>query len=181
MTMKEIGAKLGVHWSSIRKHLLAQGVQPRPHYRFSSDRNPTKGVGHSSITKAKLRAANEKQFADPTARERHALLTCKQIAEGRTGKAYNNLESKISTRFENAGIRYLQQYRVGRFVFDFYLPDTNTLIEAHGTFWHADPRFYDHEHLSPIQRRNVENDRRKAERALKGGYSLEIIWEADLD
>jgi hypothetical protein len=53
------------------------------------------------------------------------------------------------------------------------------ILEAHGRFWHADPRFYDHDSLSPIQKRNKENDARKAEIAKKHGYGLKIIWEDD--
>jgi very-short-patch-repair endonuclease len=167
---------------AIRKRLLKLGAKIRNSgAHLSGDHNPTRGKGHAPEAIAKIRAANRRQFNDPAARERHALLTCKQITEGRTGKAYNKLESRVTAKFDAEGVRYVQQHRVGRFVFDFYLPDSNTLVESHGTFWHADPRSYDHSSLYPIQKRNVENDQRKADRAAKDGYSVRVIWEADVD
>jgi len=138
------------------------------------------GRTHTPEARAKISAANKRQFSDPMARERHALLTCKQIQEGRTGKSYNRLEQTVAGMLKDRNISYLQQYRLGRYVFDFFLPASNTLIEVNGRFWHADPRFYNHTSLSPVQVHNTANDIRKAIRALQDGFSIRILWEDDI-
>jgi G:T-mismatch repair DNA endonuclease (very short patch repair protein) len=92
----------------------------------------------------------------------------------------NKLEQRVATMLDAAGVAYIPQYRVGRFVFDFYLPATHTLLEVHGTFWHADPRVYYHGRLTQVQRRTVANDARKTAYALRQGYHLAILWEADV-
>lgn len=180
-TLAAIAKKRGVCAESIRKRLIAAGITLRPTTAHLWDeRNPTRGKGHTAATKAKLRAANARQFSTPTAREKHALTTCQQIAEGRTGKAFNKLEQRVAKHLTAQGVDFIWQYPSGRFVFDFYVPATNTLIEVHGTFWHADPRFYSVTNLTPIQKRNVENDRKKAAHAKAKGYTLQVLWEADV-
>jgi G:T-mismatch repair DNA endonuclease (very short patch repair protein) len=138
------------------------------------------GRTHTPETVEKLRQASQRQFSAPGARETQALLTIKQIQDGRTGKALNKLETRVARMFDAAGLSYQQQYALGRFVFDFYLPATHTLVEVHGTFWHADPRKYEPDALSPIQQRNVANDAKKAAHAMACGYALTVLWEADM-
>lgn len=76
---------------------------------------------------------------------------------------------------------FVRQYRVGRYVFDFYLEKHNLLIEADGTFWHSDPRFYpDRNALSFTQNKNLENDKKKTLLAEQEGYKLLRIWEYDV-
>jgi len=179
MSQREIGKMVGVSQSTVKNWLQHYGIKARGKAN-RGEKNGMYGRTHTPEARAKIRAANLRQFSDPKARERHAILTCKQIAEGRTGKSYNGLETRVAAMFDEQGVNYVQQYRVGRYLFDFYLPDTNTLVEVHGTFWHADPRFYDHNNLSKTQRRNVENDKRKAQRAERDGYKLRIIWEHDV-
>lgn len=139
------------------------------------------GKNLSEKTKAKIREATQRQFSDPENRRRAAERTAKQIKEGRTGKAFNKLESAFAQILDGLDIEYIWQYQVKENVFDFYLPQTNTLIECHGTFWHADPRFYSAEILKPVQQRNIINDKRKALVALKAGYDLVCFWEYDIN
>ncbi len=181
MSMQDVGDKHGMSRDTVRNRLIAAGVRPRHRAaHMSGPSNPTRGKGHTPEATAKMRAANLRQFSSAEARERHAILTCRQIAEGRTGKAFNRLEKKVAAILTSEGLEFTQQFRLGRFVYDFHVPATNTLVEAHGTFWHADPRFYDHSSLSPIQARNVANDARKATQAKREGFALRIIWESDV-
>lgn len=93
------------------------------------------------------------------------------------------LSSKLEQKFEDEflkplKIRYTKQYRLGIFVYDFYLQDYNTLIEIDGTFWHADPRVF--KTLSPMQKKNKIRDEQKTKSAKHFGFRLERFWEGDV-
>lgn len=175
----EIASIVGLSQTAVGKRLRKMGIETRGHANFGS-KNGMYGRTHTPEARAKIRAANKHQFSKPGAREHHAILTCRQIQAGRTGKSYNKLEQAIASWLDKQDIKYQQQFRLGRFVFDFYIPDRNLLIEAQGRFWHADPRFYDPGRLSPIQRRNVQNDVKKAIYALRRGFAIAYFWEDDV-
>lgn len=143
-------------------------------------KNGMYGRTHTPEVREKIRQANRRQFSSDDARQRHAELTADQIAAGRTGKTNNLLEQKFAAILDRMGIVYQQQYRLSRYSYDFYAPAINALVEVHGTFWHADPRFYQADNLSAIQYRNRANDQRKAECAEQHGYGLLVFWEYDI-
>jgi G:T-mismatch repair DNA endonuclease (very short patch repair protein) len=111
--------------------------------------------------------------------KRHARIAAAQKATGVLGRAYNHLEAKLAKLMDEAGIDYQWQFRLGRYVFDFLLPN-RILVEIQGTYWHADPRFHSRSHLTPTQRRNAERDAAKARHAGLCGYRLKLVWESDL-
>jgi G:T-mismatch repair DNA endonuclease (very short patch repair protein) len=111
---------------------------------------------------------------------RHKRAAAAQRATGVPGRAYNRLEAKLAKMLEAAGVDYRWQFPLGQYVYDFLLPG-QTLVEVHGTYWHADPRRYDTKALTPTQRRNLLHDIDKRLFAAKQGYRLKVIWEADLN
>lgn len=175
MTVKDIAQRYGTNRDTLSRRLKEAGVSVRRRT------NPYwKGKQLPEQTKAKIRDATLRQFADPVNRLRAAERTAQQIAEGRTGKAFNRLEQAVANILDELGCKYIWQYRQGKVVFDFYLPDYATVIEAHGTFWHADPRFYSHSQLHKIQQRNITNDAYKHRVASNNNLTLMIIWEHDI-
>lgn len=180
LSQAQIAQHFGLTQTAIGLKLRAAGVPMRSKVNAGS-KNGMYGRTHTPEAREKIRAAQKRQFATEEARARHGVLTARQIADGRTGKAYNALETKFAAILDRLGIAYKQQHRLGRFVYDFYVPALHALVEVHGTFWHADPRFYRPDNLSAIQHRNLANDRRKAERAAQDGYALLVFWEHDID
>jgi len=178
----EIGKMFGVHGVTIQYRLKVNGVKRRSaSERVKGKNNPMYGKTHSEATRAKLRKINAKQFSKPENRKKHALLTIKQIKSGKTGKRNNGLEKSVSALLETLGIKHEAQFAIETYVFDFWLPEHNTLIECDGTFWHADPRRYpDKSQLSKIQKRNVANDKVKNEVAKNAGFNLIRLWEHDV-
>lgn len=179
LSQSEIAQRYKISQSSI-KHKMKVWKIPTRGKSNPGAKNGMHGRTHTQESRAKIREANRRQFSNPANRERHAELTCQQIKDGRTGKAYNKLEALVAKMLTAQGIQFEQQFRLGRFLFDFYVPASNTLIEVHGTFWHADPRVYGDKPLTPIQERNLANDKRKAERAERDGYKLMVLWEYDV-
>ena len=178
-SQNDIAKLYGLTQGAIKERMKRAGIKPRNKANPGS-KNGMFGRTHTPEAIAKIKAANKRQFSSTNARERHALLTTKQIKEGRTGKAYNKLENKVAENLRSMGKVFEQQYRLGRYSYDFYIPQDNTLIEVHGTFWHADPRVYDHSTLTPIQIRNTQNDIKKSAYAIEHGYKLKVIWELDI-
>lgn len=56
-------------------------------------------------------------------------------------------EKSVSEWLKVRGIRFRPQHKIGNVIVDFYLPDSDTVIEADGAFWHQD------------QARDIERDR----------------------
>lgn len=179
---QEIGVMFNVSQGTAGKWLRDYAIPIRTYSeRASGENNPMYGKTHTEAVKEATRQRNKSFFDQPGMRERYAIQTCEQIAAGKTGKSYNKLETRVAKMLDVQNITYTQQYRLGRYLFDFCLPDTNTLLEVHGTFWHADPRVYPIvEKWTPIQQRNKANDIKKALRAIKDGYSYRVLWALDI-
>jgi G:T-mismatch repair DNA endonuclease (very short patch repair protein) len=110
---------------------------------------------------------------------RHRRVRAAQEATGTISRSHNRLEAQLASLLDEWEVDYQWQHRVGRYVYDFLLPG-RLLVEVHGTYWHADPRFHDPARLSPTQRRNLARDADKACRAEAAGYRLIVVWEHDL-
>lgn len=81
----------------------------------------------------------------------------------------SSLEIAVAEYFDGAGITYIQQYRPEgmRKPFDFYLSDTNILLEVQGDYWHNLEGAHD-------------RAKKKLEDATKLGYYVYEIWEHDI-
>ncbi len=180
MSLQDIYANYKVSPHIVRDILISNDVDIR--MGNAGIRNGMYGRTHSQESRDKIRQANYEQFSRPGARERHAEITADQIANGRTGKSYNKLEMKFASILKQSGLEYKMQYRLSKYSYDFYVPSLNTIIEIHGTYWHADPRFYpDRSNLNDTQKRNILNDDLKSKCALDNGYDLLVFWEHDID
>ena len=64
--------------------------------------------------------------------------------------------------------------------YDFYLPESNTIIEVDGDFWHCNPiKFPLPKYES--QKKNLERDKQKNQWAQDNGYKLLRFWENDIN
>jgi very-short-patch-repair endonuclease len=48
-------------------------------------------------------------------------------------------EKVVRHFLDSVGANYIQEYKIGRFWADFYLPDYNAVIEVDGDYWHSLP------------------------------------------
>ena len=72
----DIAATCNCSWSTVRRSLVKQGVKLRSRaWHMNTDKNPTKGKGHSDAAKKKISDAAIKQFSNPEARLRQAEIT----------------------------------------------------------------------------------------------------------
>lgn len=105
-------------------------------------------------------------------------------------------ESKIAQILFELQIPFSRQFTIKndsnedkrlRFIYDFLLPDTKTIIEVNGDFFHANPNFYDENDLIPLpsgmekSKTIWERDKRKVDFALSKGYSVLVFWEHEIN
>lgn len=99
---------------------------------------------------------------------------------------FTSIEITMYQVLDDLNINYISQHVIdGRFKVDAYLPDIPLILEAWGTYWHADPRSgkYDRDDLESLtkgQKCNVHQDIRKERYFAKAGIPIASVWEIDL-
>ena len=96
--------------------------------------------------------------------------------------------SKLEERFahdflDKLGVKYIYQYEaksIGRF-FDFFLPQSNVLIEVDGDFWHGNPKIYENGPVNGVQKRAKVIDELKNNWAVNHGIRILRVWEYDIN
>jgi len=107
-------------------------------------------------------------------------------------------EKRIESLLRENSIDYSIQYRINLtkdetlhnkrcYIYDFYLPKFNLIIECHGLFWHAHPSLYNENSIldfpkGKIKASDIWNaDSYKMKIAKKRNYNYLIIWENEID
>lgn len=95
----------------------------------------------------------------------------------------SKLEEDFAHQFlDKLKVKYIYQFEakdIGRF-YDFYLPDSNLIIEIDGDYWHGNPEKYDEEHLRGHQKKAQRIDEYKNKWALMHCIPILRIWESDI-
>lgn len=118
-------------------------------------------------------------------------------AKGALKKCHKpSTERKIADILADLMVPYSTQFAIQNdnrndkrncFIYDFLLPDTKTIIEVNGDYFHANPFFYKEEDIiylpsGPQKVCDVwVKDKRKIDFAVSKGYSVIVIWEYDLN
>jgi len=72
-------------------------------------------------------------------------------------------------------------YVFGFYAYDFWIKNTNILIEVQGDYWHANPIIYpNREVLNKQQKEKITRDIQKNTYATKRGFLIYYIWEYDI-
>lgn len=143
----------------------------------------TENVQCSSEFRANQLAANEKQWKSDSFRKLVRETAIKTLGSYKN-KRETSIEKKIRVYLESNNITNIPQHNIhNKFCVDFYLPDTNTIIEAFGDYWHANPLYYGNEKkpLNNTQLGNVKRDRARLAYFHKCGYKVWVIWETDIN
>ena len=92
-------------------------------------------------------------------------------------KKKSGLEIRVEAALDARGIEYRTQYPIGRCHADLYFPQTNTVVELHGCYWHAHSVC---QKTFRYKRRRVRDARRYTFFRNKG-YQLLIVWECEVN
>jgi G:T-mismatch repair DNA endonuclease (very short patch repair protein) len=95
-------------------------------------------------------------------------------------KKDTSIELKIENLLNELGIKYEKQHRLSKWVFDFYLPEFNTIIECQGDYWHANPLLFENKKLNNIQLKNIDRDKRKKLFIGENQINSIFLWECEI-
>lgn len=99
-----------------------------------------------------------------------------QIASGLT-VTDTTLERYIAGFLHQAGVEFIQQYSIGGFTVDFFIPATNTIIEANGCYWHFCQKCGMNSDGAEEKRKR---DRVRYAALTAKGYTVKVIWEHEI-
>lgn len=104
----------------------------------------------------------------------------------KTGKVKRSLlEIKFEVFLNLLSLKFISSYYINfkkiHMIYDFYLPEYNTLIEIDGDFWHCNPNSKYSSPECKTQELNIINDQVKNKWALDNGYKLLRFWETDIN
>tara|TARA_R110000868_G_scaffold19400_2_gene83570 strand:- start:19 stop:891 length:873 start_codon:yes stop_codon:yes gene_type:complete len=137
------------------------------------------GVEKSEEHRRKLSESANVRWSDPKEREKQRFRRLEYF----TTKQFN-VKSKLEEKFENIlitlNIEFEPQHPINGYLYDFYVPTKNLLLEVDGDWYHFNCKVHK-EPLSPIQENTIKNDKIKNKLAKKLGYNLVRFWEADIN
>jgi G:T-mismatch repair DNA endonuclease (very short patch repair protein) len=87
------------------------------------------------------------------------------------------IEMIVDECLKNLDLEYYKNYRENRYVFDFFIPKLNTIIECQGDYWHANPIKFKNKKLSETQLFNIERDKRKINFMNNNKIKHIYLWE----
>lgn len=92
-------------------------------------------------------------------------------------------EANIVKELQKKGYVVKHSFKLGRKIYDIYIPDLNMLIEYNGDYWHCNPKKYKADYFNvKINKTAKEIWARDAEKKLlaeQNGYNFLTIWESD--
>lgn len=101
-------------------------------------------------------------------------------------KKQSNSSKKISILLEDLNIKYLSEFHIkeiNKFC-DFYLPNTNTIIEFYGDYWHCNPLIYKKDFYHQFEKKTAfeiwQSDKKRIDSIynhFNNEISIIIIWE----
>ena len=116
--------------------------------RQDNKTNPKKRIARAIALKALMEKHNGKEH----------LARIRQQQDGKISIPEKIVESILREK----KIEFIQQYKLGYYTFDFYIPSKKILIEVQGEYWHKETQ---------------NKDSAKAEYASNQGYQVKHIWE----
>jgi G:T-mismatch repair DNA endonuclease (very short patch repair protein) len=114
-------------------------------------------------------------------RSKYCSRSCLALGKLVDGHSDTIPEKLTAERLDALGIEYVPQYPIDRMKVDFYLPETNTVLEVYGDYWHANPQKYcSRELLTDTQRQNIIRDRKRRKYLKERGYRFKYVWESQI-
>lgn len=139
------------------------------------------GVPKSKEHKESITKAAIIRWSDPKEREKQSIKTIDRLIKNNYRNPKTKLECKFELIMELLNITYIYQYRVSSGMFDYYIEDSNILVEVDGDFHHCNPNSKHHTPIYPIQIKTVSNDIRKNKIANDNNIKLLRFWESDIN
>ena len=127
----------------------------------------------SKLYKKLYKKAKKRAFQTPMSKTNDLVKYAKKMSKKMTAP-----EKAFQAILKKYGVNSQAQYILNGKIFDYYLPDTKTLVEVDGDYFHGNPDVY--EEFSGYQKYIKKNDVMKKNIALGMGYKHIQFWEKDL-
>lgn len=184
----------GIPWSDeIKKQMSKSRLGTEPwnkgltaeiDKRVENNAKKNKGKVRSPEIKAQMSRVRKEKFDNGDFDYLRTIVSQTAINTFLSGKIKNTLNTKPELEakqiLEKYGIEYEHQYRINNRIFDFYLPEYNTLIEIDGIFWHG-KGIEDKDLKYKSQQKVRQSDKLKKKLAEKNGYQLCRYWQDELN
>lgn len=96
-------------------------------------------------------------------------------------RSETGIELKVRKILRKLKIKFIQNYELGNYFPDFFLPDYNLLIECHGDYWHCNPSIYKNRKITQTQIDNKNRDLIKSRYYHSLNIPELILWELDIN
>lgn len=96
-------------------------------------------------------------------------------------------EKIVKEALETLNISFKHQYFIDNKPYDFFVYESNTIIEVNGSYWHAHESIFPDENVLHPNKENMtirevrEYDAAKHLKATSQGYNLVVLWEHEFD
>lgn len=91
-----------------------------------------------------------------------------------------SIEVETYEALEAMGIDFERQRFIGRALVDAYVPETKTVIEVQGDYWHCNPAVYPDGPKTDVQRQKIARDKTRFAYLRGRGYRVIELWELDI-
>lgn len=115
--------------------------------------------------------------------EKMRISTAKRIANGQIPTTSTKINVTIREVLKERNIQFEEEKQFKYYTVDFYLPDSNKVIEVMGDYWHANPmKYVNYDELNEIQKKDIIRDKRKRT-YLEKHHDIKIlyIWEQEVN
>lgn len=149
--------------------------------------------GQLRVTNGKKISKKRREFSTEKWKKIHQKFreTCRQRHGVSNPCALTSNPSKLELRIGKAllemGLAIETQKEIKHLFFDFWIKDTDILIEVNGDFWHANPVLYKkNDELNFPGNKKIasdlwKKDMRKKARATNAGFQTVYLWETDIN
>ena len=96
---------------------------------YRTNLNPHLGTKRSDKSKQRMSRAAEKKFRDNPELHPNRIMNKKGFK--------TSVEKQVEQWLTERGIKFISQYRIGKYFIDYYDSENNTAYEADGAYWHS--------------------------------------------
>jgi len=176
---KKTDERLFKRAEKIRKHYKIYSV-----WNYGLTKETDKRVakyGKDKIRNARISASitGLKRVHSKEARRKMAISTAKSLAK-RAKHSSTYYDTDIEIMFEKKVLKnllpvykYKKQYRIGRYVVDFYIPKLNLVLECYGDYWHGKKKENKDSWFAVIKRKR---DKGRVQYIRNKGYTVLRLW-----
>jgi hypothetical protein len=95
---------------------------------YKNGLNPHLGTKRSELSRDKMRIAAHRRFTERPETHPNRIMAQRGYL--------TSTEKMVAEWLTIRGVKFDREYRIGKHLADFYIPSTNTIIEADGAYWH---------------------------------------------